>query len=252
LPPTSSPTPCAGQDAEVLITTDNYPGETSWTLAKGGNVAHTMGGYTAQNAEHVHEVCLSNGEWEFTIDDSYGDGMCCTYGEGSYTVKVNGVEMVSGAEFTTTESKTFDVSAPSPPPNTPPPVTPTTPPPTPAPVNSTPPPTKSPTSPTPPPVAGDGPGGAPAPISIDLFLLEFDFDAHEVCVNAADLEGHVGGAVPDQCAQACAVLADCDGFVEFQEGSAGAGTCVLSGEVTGGDDCASMWYYDRKTVMHLE
>jgi len=34
------------------------------------------------------------------VYDSYGDGICCNYGEGMYTVKWNGEEIVSKRKFT--------------------------------------------------------------------------------------------------------------------------------------------------------
>lgn len=38
-------------------------------------------------------------EYTFTIFDSYGDGLCCDYGQGSYSVEVAGNEVASGDEF---------------------------------------------------------------------------------------------------------------------------------------------------------
>lgn len=111
-----------------------------------------------------------------------------------------------------------------------------------------PPPTPAPTPPT----GGDGPGsGVPAPINIDLFLLEFDFIAEEACVYT-DLTQIPGGPTSGQCAQACASLANCDGFVQLE-----AGTCAMTAEVTTGQDCSNddatnVWFYDRKVVMHMD
>ena len=45
--------------------------------------------------------------YQFTINDSYGDGICCTYGEGSYTISLEGEVVASGGEFDNTESATF-------------------------------------------------------------------------------------------------------------------------------------------------
>jgi hypothetical protein len=48
----------------------------------------------------------------FTIEDEYGDGMCCAYGEGSYMVTMNGCQtMASGGAFTSSESTTFTTAA---------------------------------------------------------------------------------------------------------------------------------------------
>ncbi len=46
------------------------------------------------------DTCLDGGVlYEFSITDSYGDGMCCTYGEGSYTILINGEEVATGGDF---------------------------------------------------------------------------------------------------------------------------------------------------------
>ena len=41
----------------------------------------------------------------FTINDAYGDGICCSYGSGSYTVRVNGDDVLSGGAFGSSETK---------------------------------------------------------------------------------------------------------------------------------------------------
>jgi len=37
----------------------------------------------------------------------YGDGICCEYGAGSYSVVVNGEEKASGGQFGSEESTTI-------------------------------------------------------------------------------------------------------------------------------------------------
>merc|ERR1711902_118744 len=89
-------------------------------------------------------MCFENDEYTFTITDDFGDGLCCAYGNGGYKIKVNGEVVVSGGEFGSSETKTFNVNAsPVAPPTPSPTPLPTTAPPTTAPV--TPPPTPSPT-----------------------------------------------------------------------------------------------------------
>merc|ERR1712060_237187 len=67
--------------------------------------------------------CFDSGSYTFTITDAYGDGICCTYGNGGYSVKVDDNEVVSGGNFDISETKPFNVgsSAPVSPPTTPPP-----------------------------------------------------------------------------------------------------------------------------------
>merc|ERR1712174_165810 len=68
---------CSKTKVEVDITIDNYGDETS-----------------------------------YDIKDAYGDGICCSYGNGGYSVKVNDVEVATGGQFGSEEKKTFDVAAP--------------------------------------------------------------------------------------------------------------------------------------------
>ncbi|MEM7081722.1 MAG: PEP-CTERM sorting domain-containing protein [Pseudomonadota bacterium] len=42
---------------------------------------------------------LEEGEYFFAIFDSFGDGICCGFGNGEYTLTVDGVEVFSGGEF---------------------------------------------------------------------------------------------------------------------------------------------------------
>ena len=39
--------------------------------------------------------------YEFTLNDTWGDGICCAYGQGSYTISVEGEEVASGGDFGT-------------------------------------------------------------------------------------------------------------------------------------------------------
>merc|ERR1711862_603965 len=49
-----------------------------------------------------------------TITDAYGDGICCSYGNGGYSVKVDDKEVASGGDFASSETKTFDVGSSTP------------------------------------------------------------------------------------------------------------------------------------------
>ena len=62
-------------------------------------------------------------EYTFTIGDRYGDGICCGYGSGSYSVSVDGVVLKTGGVFGSSESFVISIDAPiaSPPPSPPPP-----------------------------------------------------------------------------------------------------------------------------------
>ncbi|MEL6924054.1 MAG: zinc-dependent metalloprotease, partial [Bacteroidota bacterium] len=107
--------PCAVacQDTEVTIslTLDNYGAETTWTLTDAnGQTVESGGPYTNGNDGQVVTVstCLPDGCYDFSINDSFGDGICCNYGNGSYTITdANGTVLASGGDFNSTETKNF-------------------------------------------------------------------------------------------------------------------------------------------------
>merc|ERR1712003_553845 len=80
------------------------------------------------NSVNLFWKCFSSGSYKFTITDAYGDGICCSYGNGGYSVKVDDKEVASGGQFGSSETKTFDVgsSTPTTPPSTSAPVSPPT------------------------------------------------------------------------------------------------------------------------------
>ena len=93
-------TGCTENVVTVTILTDNYPGETAWTLADASGATVASGGnYSTNNTTYSEEVCLPDGCYTFTITDSYGDGICCAYGNGAYTINVNGTDEVTGGQF---------------------------------------------------------------------------------------------------------------------------------------------------------
>jgi len=110
--PTPTPTACENDFFTVSILTDNYPFETSWILedtCNGDTVFQRSQGYYGSTGLYVDDFCAMNSsaEYEFKIMDSYGDGICCSNGSGSYSVELNGVEEVSGGSFESEEITTF-------------------------------------------------------------------------------------------------------------------------------------------------
>lgn len=91
---------CTDNVTTITILTDNYPTETAWTLTNAsGNVVATGGGYTSRNTTYTEEACLPDGCYVFNITDSYGDGICCSYGNGAYTINLNGTDIATGGNF---------------------------------------------------------------------------------------------------------------------------------------------------------
>lgn len=102
---------CPSNQVEVaiVIVPDNYPAETTWELRDANSNALLA---SAANALG-DTVCVDTGIClRFTIFDSYGDGICCAYGNGSYTVHYDGNVVGTGGQFTTQESVHFGDCAP--------------------------------------------------------------------------------------------------------------------------------------------
>merc|ERR1712194_764693 len=81
-----------------------------------------QGYFTAAGTLYADTFCSAvSAQYQFTISDSYGDGICCSYGEGEYTVVKNGVEEVTGGAFDSQDSTTFGSCGPTPAPSPGPP-----------------------------------------------------------------------------------------------------------------------------------
>ncbi|MBQ4818444.1 T9SS type A sorting domain-containing protein [Aquimarina sp. MMG016] len=104
---------CATGDLTLSITFDNYPQETSWTLEDAGGATVASESYSTANPDGstVTETIsgLSSGNYTFTMSDSFGDGICCGFGNGSYTLSSSAGTIVSGGEFTSSEATDFCV-----------------------------------------------------------------------------------------------------------------------------------------------
>jgi endonuclease I len=109
----STPPP-AGFSSPVTLTLvlDNYPAETSWNVKNAsGTILSSGSGYTVKGATITKSITLATGDYTFTINDSYGDGICCTQGNGSYTLKdASGTQIATGGNFTTSEQVIFTIS----------------------------------------------------------------------------------------------------------------------------------------------
>ncbi len=100
-----------GVEMTFAILTDNYPGETTWSIADAsGTVVLAGGPYAASGTAYTSTACVNDGCYDLTINDSFGDGICCAYGTGNYTITSQGVTLVSGGEFASTETVNFCIS----------------------------------------------------------------------------------------------------------------------------------------------
>jgi len=116
-PPTVSPAPvgavCPGQsELKITLNFDGYASETSWALSNecaGTQVASDSYGDSDNNSEIVVETCVPSASYSWVISDSYGDGMCCAYGQGSYSVEYEGNVVGTGGQFGSSDTVTFGV-----------------------------------------------------------------------------------------------------------------------------------------------
>ncbi|MBL6444978.1 M4 family metallopeptidase [Fulvivirga sp. 29W222] len=105
----AGPPSCATGNITLSLTFDNYPKETSWTLINSsGSTVASGGTYDSQpkGSTIIETFNLVAGDYTFTINDAYGDGICCSYGNGSYTLTDNGAgaTIASGGSFGSSES----------------------------------------------------------------------------------------------------------------------------------------------------
>ena len=98
----------------LSITFDNYPEETSWDIKDSGGGTVALGGTYGSQADGstlVIPLCLADACFDFTIYDAYGDGICCGYGNGSYTLTedASGTVLANGGSFASSETTNFCV-----------------------------------------------------------------------------------------------------------------------------------------------
>jgi endonuclease I len=99
----------------MRITFDNYPEETSWEIRNSSNQFATSGnnyGGSAPGSTINISKTLSDGCYTLIFKDAYGDGICCTYGNGSYTLTntTNNTVLASGGSFGASQSTSFCLS----------------------------------------------------------------------------------------------------------------------------------------------
>ncbi|TXB62499.1 S8 family serine peptidase, partial [Phaeodactylibacter luteus] len=100
-------------ETEVTLTFnfDFRPQETTWRIQDAsGNVVASGGPYMGQTPLTTLNIteCLPYGCFELLVFDSYGDGMCCANGNGSFQLAdASGQVLVSGGTFGSTSTTPF-------------------------------------------------------------------------------------------------------------------------------------------------
>ncbi|MCT4347261.1 endonuclease [Vibrio splendidus] len=118
-PPTQS---CNDTSAALTLVTDNYGSETSWSLKNSVSQTLYSGSDYQSNTNNEVGMCLADGSYTLEVSDSYGDGMCCSVGNGSYSLSVNGTVVASGGDFQASQSTEFTIGGSTTTPPTEPPV----------------------------------------------------------------------------------------------------------------------------------
>ena len=97
----SSANGCAENEAlwKFNLETDNYPWETAWELKNSAGRRIASGPPAGQNyarrTKYTGSMCLPVGDYVLTMKDKMGDGICCTYGPGKFSVLVDGKVLVT-------------------------------------------------------------------------------------------------------------------------------------------------------------
>ena len=101
---------------DIELATDKYGKETGLELStnpKDGSQPEKLVDYPIGSLQsetiYAKKVCVPAGTYTFTIRDTFR-GICCKDGKGSYSIKLDGDEIISGGYFTE-KAKTYDILA---------------------------------------------------------------------------------------------------------------------------------------------
>lgn len=112
---TASSVTAGSTDVTFQLQTDNYGSETRWKLFNPNGSVFAQGGpYTNSTTSPLRTFDWSlenNSCYRLELYDAYGDGFCCSYGQGFYKVISNGQTIITGGTFTSTDVKPFSINA---------------------------------------------------------------------------------------------------------------------------------------------
>jgi hypothetical protein len=106
----------ATYDTETVVLTlltDDYASETSWEFYdQDGNLLAQSQGEFVDNTTYTETFEVGRDScYEFVLLDSFGDGICCGYGNGSYSLETgSGGLIFEGGNFGESESTNFRIS----------------------------------------------------------------------------------------------------------------------------------------------
>lgn len=97
--------------ATLVINADNYPQETSWKLYEvSSNQIIASGALQSNTDVYTEDICLDYSAcYSLYVFDSYGDGICCGYGQGDFKVldAAGSVIVANSGEFHHKVQETF-------------------------------------------------------------------------------------------------------------------------------------------------
>ena len=98
----------------LILTTDDYPYETSWALHDGSNnnilaFGPPQGRKYEKQTRYIGTLCIPHGKYYMRWYDLMGDGICCEFGNGDWTMKLDERVVFSGSSnFGTQRDFPFD------------------------------------------------------------------------------------------------------------------------------------------------
>ena len=94
---------------------DQYGGETTWEIVQGDSVFASGGPYGS--FEYVQQLIpLPPGEYNLVVNDSFGDGICCDFGDGWFSIENTCSVSQSVYDFATAQVVVYFDLLPCPPP----------------------------------------------------------------------------------------------------------------------------------------
>lgn len=102
----SAQCPAGQSKIKIILKTDNFPGEITWAVYDPNNNVVLSSQVNMQaNTIYMDSICVPNNTcYRYTINDSYGDGICCGGGMGYSRIYYAGNHISSDSAFGTTRS----------------------------------------------------------------------------------------------------------------------------------------------------
>mgnify|MGYP000934496439 CR=1 FL=1 len=97
---------------QLIVMTDNYGAEVNWQLTNADSTvtyAAVAGGTYANNTLYTATACVPSTQCvRLRMGDTYGDGICCAFGQGYYLLIVDGDTIASGGDYGRQEISLFN------------------------------------------------------------------------------------------------------------------------------------------------